>query len=124
VNRLPMKLTSPATVDAGAPVKVALPDGPGFYVLRRFAQVHTAGAAAANHQPSLMDSNSNAALEVAWAASAASPVASPVRWPADNASPTEAGRHFYSDDGNLWWAPGGDVAGDTYQASFYVERIR
>ncbi len=117
------KVAPAAVVDAaGALVALLLPDGPGYYAIRRFTQRRTAGAASANYTPALYDQNAATSENLAFPhANVGSAVST--FWPALSADPPPA-RYAYCPAGLLYWDIGANVAGDTWQCALIVEKLR
>jgi len=116
--------------DTGAPVPVTLPDGPGYYVLRRVMVRQTAPgvSTATTIQPEVYGESAAVPETRVWGASAAVAIGSPSTWPADADSPAEPGRVAYAPAGEFMLrinaAGGAGPTGGTYSVALLVELVR
>ena len=111
-------------------IPITLPAGPGYYRVLRVAVTRTVGAAAATIQPALHDAptvdpadvGAPAAVDLAWqAAGAAAP---PCHWPLVADDQADPGRYLLSRSGAAKLVINPNVAGDTFDVSLLLQRIR
>jgi hypothetical protein len=86
--------------DSGAPLSLTLPQGAGYYRLRRLSVARKSGASASTYQP----------------------VTSAVYIPNDAQSHTD--RWFYAPLGVVYLVLDTDANGDTFEGTLVAERIR
>ena len=105
-------------VDNGAPAigQIVLPDGIGYYILRKVYQRRTAGAAAATQAPSLAVQPTMADEELIET--------KPVPVAAIGTIREQKAVFFFAPAGIIAWSPGADVVGDTWKIVLIVEKIR
>lgn len=105
-------------VDSGAPAiaQITLPDGPGYYILRKLYQRRTAGVAAATQAPSLGVAASMSDEELIETKPAPVGAIGTIR--------EQKAVYFHAANGIIAWSPGADVPGDTWRVVMIVERIR
>lgn len=104
------------------PVSIALPSA-GFYRIVRVSQRRTSGVAAANFSCQLFDSTPTSPEGLAFQG-ATTAANNAFHFPASGASPADPGRYLDAKSAAVEWVPGGDVAGDTWQVSIMLERVR
>jgi len=117
-------LVRASVVDAATPVALELPDGPGYYVLRRVSCERTAGAAAATISPILSEDATATPSNTVFQLAAAVVLPAAVLWPAAGTGLGEPARYGLFASGVLHYTVGADVAGDTYTVAVLAERIR
>lgn len=111
-------------VETGSAVLLELPDGPGYYILRRVSCQRIAGAAAASFLPVLSEQAPATAANTVFTLASAVVLPASLTWPPPGLELGEPARYGLFEDGQLRYAVGADVLGDTYELAVIIERIR
>jgi hypothetical protein len=108
--------------DSGAPLSLTLPQGAGYYRLRRLSVARKSGASASTYQPVLRDGVTPLPSNRIAGIAAPQPVTSAVYIPNDAQSHTD--RWFYAPLGVVYLVLDTDANGDTFEGTLVAERIR